>query len=72
MSDIKKPDTWAEGRRKIDWVRANMPLLNRIEKKFKEERPFEGLKVALSIHLEAKSLHGTAVRSRNTWTISAR
>ena len=26
MSDIKKPETWAEGRRKIDWVRANMPL----------------------------------------------
>ena len=57
MSDIKKPDTWAEGRRKIDWVRANMPLLNRIEKKFKEERPFEGLKVALSIHLEAKTAY---------------
>ena len=57
MSDIKKPETWAEGRRKIDWVRANMPLLNRIEKKFKEERPFEGLKIALSIHLEAKTAY---------------
>ena len=57
MSEIKKPDTWAEGRRKIDWVRANMPLLNRIEKKFKEERPFEGLKIALSIHLEAKTAY---------------
>ena len=57
MSDVRKPETWAEGRRKIDWVRANMPLLNRIEKKFKEERPFEGLKIALSIHLEAKTAY---------------
>ena len=57
MSEIKKPDTWAEGRRKIDWVRANMPLLNRIEEKFKKERPFDGLKIALSIHLEAKTAY---------------
>ncbi len=57
MSDVRKPETWAEGRRKIDWVRANMPLLNRIERKFKEERPFEGLKIALSIHLEAKTAY---------------
>lgn len=34
-----------------------MPLLNRIEKKFKEEKPFEGLKIALSIHLEAKTAY---------------
>ena len=57
MSDVRKPETWAEGRRKIDWVRANMPLLNRLERKYKEERPFEGLKIALSIHLEAKTAY---------------
>ena len=57
MSEIKKPETWQEGRRKIDWVRANMPLLNRIEEKFKKERPFEGLTIALSIHLEAKTAY---------------
>ena len=57
MSEIKKPEMWQEGRRKIDWVRANMPLLNRIEEKFKKERPFEGLTIALSIHLEAKTAY---------------
>ena len=31
MSDIKKPETWAEGRRKIDWVRANMKTKNALE-----------------------------------------
>lgn len=57
MSEIRKPEAWEEGRRKIDWVRANMPLLNRIEKKFIEEKPFRGLKIALSIHLEAKTAY---------------
>lgn len=30
------------GRRKIEWARSNMPILSRIEKEFKETRPFEG------------------------------
>ena len=29
MSDIKKPETWAEGRRKIDWVRAKEEIQGR-------------------------------------------
>ncbi len=57
MSNIRKPETWEEGRRKIEWVKANMPLLRNLEKRFREERPFEGLKVALSIHLEAKTAY---------------
>lgn len=45
------------GRRKINWVRANMPVLNSIEKDFKRDKPFKGVKVALSIHLEAKTAY---------------
>ncbi len=47
----------SEGRRKINWVKKNMPVLNIIEKRFREERPFIGLKMALSIHLEAKTAY---------------
>lgn len=43
------------GVRKINWVRAHMPLLAEIEKRFVTERPFEGKKIAMSIHLEAKT-----------------
>ncbi len=57
MSQIRNPELWESGKRKIDWVIGNMPLLNMLEKKFKEERPFEGLKVALSVHLEAKTAY---------------
>ena len=34
-----------------------MPLLEGLEKEFQAEKPFKGLKVALSVHLEAKTAH---------------
>ncbi|HIU94286.1 MAG TPA: adenosylhomocysteinase, partial [Candidatus Aphodomorpha intestinavium] len=43
------------GEDKIEWARRNMPLLARIEAQFSQEQPFSGLKIALSIHLEAKT-----------------
>ena len=42
---------------KIDWVRKNCPLLRSLEEDFGRERPFEGLRIALSIHLEAKTAY---------------
>ncbi|MDF9407347.1 MAG: Adenosylhomocysteinase [Pelotomaculum sp. PtaB.Bin013] len=45
------------GRLKIDWVRAHMPVLNAIREEFERDKPFDGLRVALSIHLEAKTAY---------------
>lgn len=45
------------GHQKIDWVRHNMPLLNELEKDFLEKKPFKGVKVSLSVHLEAKTAY---------------
>ncbi|HBC92006.1 MAG TPA: adenosylhomocysteinase, partial [Pelotomaculum sp.] len=45
------------GRLKIDWVRAHMPVLNHIREEFERDRPFDGARVAMSIHLEAKTAH---------------
>ena len=45
------------GHQKIDWVRRNMPLLRGLEEEFAEEKPFAGLRVALSVHLEAKTAY---------------
>ena len=45
------------GHRKIEWARKNMPLLQSIEKEFKETKPFKGIKISLSIHLEAKTAY---------------
>ncbi len=46
-----------EGHLKIDWVEAHMPVLGRIRKQFEDEQPFKGLKVAISLHLEAKTAY---------------
>jgi adenosylhomocysteinase len=46
-----------EGHLKIDWVNAHMPVLNRIKAQFEQEQPFKGLKVAISLHLEAKTAY---------------
>jgi adenosylhomocysteinase len=46
-----------EGRLKIDWVKAHMPVLNRIREQFEKEQPFKGLRVAISLHLEAKTAY---------------
>ncbi|UKS25157.1 adenosylhomocysteinase [Paenibacillus sp. HWE-109] len=46
-----------EGRLKIEWASAHMPVLNRIKDRFVIEQPFKGLKVAISLHLEAKTAY---------------
>ena len=45
------------GRLKIDWVKEHMPVLNAIREDFERDRPFAGVRVALSIHLEAKTAY---------------
>lgn len=57
MSEIRNYELWQSGKTKIEWVKRNMPLLNTIEKTFTAEKPFLGLKIALSVHLEAKTAY---------------
>lgn len=57
MSEIRDESLWESGKRKIEWVKNNMSLLRGIEEEFQRDKPFEGLKVALSVHLEAKTAY---------------
>ena len=57
MSEIKDIGLYESGERKIQWVKANMPLLRALEEEFSADKPFKGLKVALSVHLEAKTAY---------------
>ena len=54
---IKDPSLYPSGLDKIEWVKRNMHLLNTIERSFIEEQPFKGLRIALSVHLEAKTAY---------------
>ena len=55
MSIIRDASLAPEGRKKIEWVRSFMPALSEIEKQFEQEKPFAGLRIAVSVHLEAKT-----------------
>lgn len=57
MSMIKDIALAPSGEMKIKWVERNMPVLRGIGEDFAKTRPFEGLKVALSVHLEAKTAY---------------
>ena len=55
--EIRDESLYPSGERKIEWVRRNMPLLRSLEKEFRQTRPFEGIRIALSVHLEAKTAY---------------
>ncbi len=56
-SEIRDAGLWESGERKIEWVRRNCPLLSMLCEEFSKTRPFEGKKIALSVHLEAKTAY---------------
>ncbi|MDO4619197.1 MAG: adenosylhomocysteinase [Lachnospiraceae bacterium] len=57
MSEIRNAALADSGNRKIDWVESHMPVLSSICRDFEKTKPFEGMKVAISVHLEAKTAY---------------
>ncbi|MCR4808224.1 MAG: adenosylhomocysteinase [Lachnospiraceae bacterium] len=56
-SEIRDINLAESGERKIEWVKRNCDLLRTLEKEFSETKPFAGKKIALSVHLEAKTAY---------------
>ena len=56
-SEIRDITLAESGRRKIEWVERNCDLLRTLNREFSETKPFEGKKIALSVHLEAKTAY---------------
>ena len=57
MSKIRNIDLAESGKQKIQWVRKNMPLLRSLEDEFSKTKPFDGVRVTVSVHLEAKTAY---------------
>lgn len=57
ISSISDINLAPEGERKINWAARNMPILTAIAGDFEREKPFKGKKIALSVHLEAKTAY---------------
>jgi len=45
----------SSGRRKIDWARQHMPILAALRTEFERDRPFEGQRIGMAMHVEAKT-----------------
>ena len=57
MSIVRDMSLAEHGRMKIQWVQDFMPALSAIRTQFRQERPFAGKKIAMSIHMEAKTAY---------------
>jgi adenosylhomocysteinase len=56
-SIVRDPSLAPEGRRKIDWVAQHAPVLNAIFEERLSDGSLEGRKIAMTIHLEAKTAY---------------
>ena len=54
-SIIKDASLAPSGKQKIEWAAKHMPVLNGIAEDVKRNQSLKGLKVALSVHMEAKT-----------------
>lgn len=57
MSEIKYPEMYPLGLKKIEWVKRFMPVLAELGRRFGEEKPLSGFRVSMCIHLEAKTAY---------------
>ena len=53
--EVKDINLAPYGMEKIEWAYRNMPVLRAIEKELIEEQPFKGMKISVSVHVEAKT-----------------
>ncbi|MBE5871311.1 MAG: adenosylhomocysteinase [Lachnospiraceae bacterium] len=56
-SEIRDIGLAESGELKIEWVKRNCDLLRTLEEEFTKTKPFAGKKIALSVHLEAKTAY---------------
>ena len=55
MTDLSLKEMQESGRLKIEWARNHMPVLNQIRADFEKEKPLAGHKIAMALHVEAKT-----------------
>ena len=53
--EVKDMSLAPYGLEKIEWAYRNMPVLRAIEAELIEKQPFKGLKISVSVHVEAKT-----------------
>lgn len=54
-SQIADPALASDGARVLEWTRLNMPLLRALREAFERDRPLEGRRIGMCLHVEAKT-----------------
>ena len=49
--EIKDISLAEQGRNNIEWAMKDMPVLNKIKERFRQEKPFEGLRLTACVHV---------------------
>lgn len=57
QSIIRNPELAPIGHQRITWVKEYMPLLNILNEKYGKTKPFAGIRIVVTIHLEAKTAY---------------
>jgi len=57
MSIIRDASLAPAGIKKIEWVKGFMPVLTQIKERFEKDQPFKGMRIAICLHLEAKTAY---------------
>src|SRR3954453_9087554 len=55
MADIKDPGLARDGRARIDWADAQMPVLCSLGERFAAERPLQGIRVGACLHVTSET-----------------
>lgn len=53
--DIKNVDLAPGGRHRIEWAEQEMPVLRGVQKQFKNDRPFAGLRISACMHVTTET-----------------
>ena len=53
--DVKDLKLAKDGRLRIEWANQNMPVLNRIKKRFKKEKPLKGKRIGACLHVTTET-----------------
>ncbi|MEF8900588.1 MAG: adenosylhomocysteinase [Halovenus sp.] len=55
ISDRLSADLLESGQRKMEWARQHMPILEALREEFTGTQPFEGERIGMAMHVEAKT-----------------
>ena len=53
--DVKDIKLAKEGALRIEWANQNMPVLNRIQKRFAKDKPLKGVRIGACLHVTTET-----------------